>query len=211
VEAANGHCRRQLWVLATSVEVNPFQEQALRDTGENVGLAVLSLDSAAARPELPEIASIVALCASAPDETLNALSRPEWRDAKLRVNVPPLDEARDELEKIRALPQFTEWLTHFRATLTGLPLWSPGIDRQNRRLSQNLEADADMSFGAEFDPRKLVPRTVGSELNTWFSAAMVTSDLRRQCDMKAGSTPWCVIVLDGLNEYAPNPDRWLAP
>ena len=37
-----------------------------------------------------------------------------------------------------------------------------------------------------------------------------STTLRRQRDIKAGSTPWCVIVLDGLNEYAPNPDRWLA-
>ena len=129
-------------------------------------------------------------------------------------------------------------------------------------------------------PSRLVPRTVKSELNTWFAAAMATSEptlavilgerydgktwlvfdwlkdtlatlpvpvffigskrgkssakdladhiledikrvlgsferhasttLKRQRDIKAGSTPWCVIILDGLNEYAPNPDRWLA-
>jgi hypothetical protein len=153
-------------------------------------------------------------------------------------------------------------------------------NRQNRRLSQILEADSDMIFGTDFDPSKLVLRTVKSELNTWFAATMATSEpklavivgerydgktwlafdwlkdtlatlpvpvffigskrgknsakdltdhiledikrvlgsferhasttLRRQRDIKAGSTPWCVIVLDGLNEYAPNPDRWLA-
>jgi len=114
----------QLWVLATTVEVNPFQEQALRNTGESLGLAVLILDSAAARPQLPEIELIVALCASAPDETLNAISTPEWLHAKLRVNMPPIDVVRAELETIRALPRFTEWLNRFRAELTDLPLWS---------------------------------------------------------------------------------------
>ena len=74
----------QLWVLATTVEVSPLQDQALRNTGENLGLAILILDSAAARPQLPEIASIVALCASAPDATLDAISTPEWLDAELR-------------------------------------------------------------------------------------------------------------------------------
>jgi hypothetical protein len=36
-----------------------------------------------------------------------------------------------------------------------------------------------------------------------------STTLKRQRDTKAGSAPWCVIILDGLNEYAPNPDRWL--
>ena len=53
--AARSYPDLQLWVLATTVEVNPFQEQALRNTGENLGLAILILDSAAARPQLPEI------------------------------------------------------------------------------------------------------------------------------------------------------------
>src|SRR5262245_41550361 len=55
----------------------PFQEQALRNTGESLGLAILILDSVATRPQLPAIELIVALCASAPDETLNAISTPE--------------------------------------------------------------------------------------------------------------------------------------
>ena len=114
----------QLWVLATTVEVNPFHEQALRKTGENLGLAILILDSAATQPQLPEIASIVALCASAPDETLRAISTPEWLDDKRRVNMPPIDVVRAELETIRALPRFKEWLNRFRAELTDLPLWS---------------------------------------------------------------------------------------
>ena len=71
----------QLWVLAPTAEVHPFQEQALRNTGESLGLAILILDSAAARLQLLEIALIVALCASAPDETLNAISTPEWLHA----------------------------------------------------------------------------------------------------------------------------------
>ena len=270
----------QLWVLATTVEVNPFQEQALRDTGENLGLAVLILDSAATRPQLPERASIVALYASARDETLKAISTPGWLDAKLRVKMPPIDVVRDELEKIRALPRFTEWLNRFRAKLTDLPLWSLVTNRQNCRLTQILAEDADTIFGADFDPSKLVPRTVRSEINRWFAAAMAAADpklavivgerydgktwlvfdwlkdtlatlpvpvffigskrgkssakdladhvledikrvlgsferhasttIKRQRDIKAGSTPWCVIILDGLNEYAPSPDRWLA-
>jgi hypothetical protein len=150
----------QLWVLAPTVEVNPFQEQALRNTGENLGLAILILDSAATRPHLPEIASIVALCASAPDETLNAISTPEWLDAKLRVNMPPIDVVRAKLETIRALPRFTEGLKRFRAKLTDLPLWSLVASCQNRRLSQILEVDADTIFGTDFDPSKLVPRRV---------------------------------------------------
>jgi hypothetical protein len=278
--AARTYPDLQLWALATTVEVSPLSEQALRDTGENLGLAVLILDSAAAQTQLPGISSIVALCASAPDETLNALSTPEWLDAKLRVNMPPLDVVRDELETIRALPRFTEWLNRFRAQLTDLPLWSLVTSRQNRRLTRILEEDAETIFGTDFYPSKLVPRTVKSELNPWFAAAMATSEptlavilgerydgktwlvfdwlkdtlatlpvpvffigskrekssakdltdhiledikrvlgsferhasttLKRQRDIKAGSTPWCVIVLDGLNEYAPNPDRWLA-
>ena len=90
--------------------------------------------------------------------------------------MPPLDVISDELETIRALPKFTEWLNRFRAKLTDLPLWSLVTNRQNRRLSQILEADADMIFGTDFDPSKLVPRTVKSELNTWFAAAMATSE-----------------------------------
>jgi hypothetical protein len=109
---------------------------------------------------LPEIASIVALCASAPDETLNAISTPEWLHAKHSVNMPPIDVVRTELETISALPQFTDWLNRFRAKLTDLPLWSLVINRQNLRLSQILEADADMIFGTDFDPSQLVPRTV---------------------------------------------------
>ena len=92
--AAQTYPDLQLWVLATTVEVSPLQAQALRNTGESLGLAVLILDSAAAQPQLPEIASIVALCASAPDETLNAISTPEWLDAKLRVSMPPIDKDR---------------------------------------------------------------------------------------------------------------------
>jgi hypothetical protein len=120
--AARSYPDLQLWVLATTVEVNPFQEQALRNTGENLGLAILILDSAAAQPELPEIASIIALCASAPDETLKAISTPKWLDAELSSSMPPVDVVRTELETIRALPQFTEWLNRFRAKLTDLPL-----------------------------------------------------------------------------------------
>ena len=122
--------------------------------GENLGLAILILDSAATQPQLPEIASIIALCASAPDETLNAISTPEWLDAKLRVNMPPIDVVRDELETIRALPRFTEWLNRFRAKLTDLPLWSLVTSRQNRRLTRILEEDAETIFGTDFDPSK---------------------------------------------------------
>jgi hypothetical protein len=268
--AARTYPDLQLWVLATTVEVSPLQEQALRNTGESLGLVVLILDSAAAQPQLPEIASIVAPCASAPDKTLNAISTPGWLDAKLSVNMPPVDVVRDELETIRTLPRFTEWLNRFRAKLTGRPLWSLVTSGQNRRLTQSLEQDADMIFGTEFDPSKLVPRTARSELNTWFAAAMATSEpklaviigerydgrtwlvfdwlkdtlatlpvpvffigskrgksnakdladhvledikrvlgsferhasttLKHQRDIKAGSTPWCVIILDGLSE-----------
>ena len=174
--AAQTYPDLQLWVLATTVELSPLQDQALRNTGESIGLAVLILDSAAARPQLPEIASIVALCPSAPDETINALSAPEWLDAKLRVNMPPIDVVRTELETIRALSRFTEWLNRFRAKLTDLPLWSLVTSRQNRRLTQILKADADTIFGTDFDPSKLVPRPVKSELKAWFAAAMATPE-----------------------------------
>jgi hypothetical protein len=46
--AAQTYPDLQLWVLATTVEVSPLQAQALRNTGESIGLAVLILDSAAA-------------------------------------------------------------------------------------------------------------------------------------------------------------------
>jgi hypothetical protein len=158
--AARTYPDLQLWALATTVEVSPLSEQALRDTGENLGLAVLILDSAAAQTQLPGISSIVALCASAPDETLNALSTPEWLDAKLRVNMPPLDVVRDELETIRALPRFTEWLNRFRAQLTDLPLWSLVTSRQNRRLTRILEEDAETIFGTDFYPSRVCMKCV---------------------------------------------------
>jgi len=49
-------------------------------------------------------------------------------------------------------------------------------NRQNRRLTQILAEDTDTIFGADFDPSKLVPRTVRSEINRWFAAAMAVSD-----------------------------------
>jgi hypothetical protein len=109
VAAAQTYPDLQLCVLTTTVQVSPLQEQALRDAGGSLGLAVLILDSAAARPQLPEITSVVALCASALDEILNALSTPEWLDAErsINMNMPPVDAVRTELETIRALPQFT--------------------------------------------------------------------------------------------------------
>jgi hypothetical protein len=90
--------------------------------------------------------------------------------------MPPVDVVRTELETIHALPQFTEWLNCFRAKLTDMPLWSLVTSRQNRRLTQILEQDADTIFGTEFDPNRLVPRTARNELNMWFSAAMATSE-----------------------------------
>ena len=277
--AARTYPDLQLWVLAATVEVSPIQTQALWDTGENLGLAPLILDSAAARPELPEIASIVALCASAPDETFKAISTAEWLDDKLKAHIPPIDAVRADLETICALPRFTDWLNRFRAKLSELPLWSLLTNCQNRRFGQILEANAHVIFGTDFDARKLVPRTAKNDLNTWFATAMGSYDpevgivvgerydgktwlvydwlkdhvstlpapvffigsnrgkngakdlrehilddvkrvlpsyrrhaealINRQRDRRAASRPWCLIVLDGLNEYGPNPQKWL--
>jgi hypothetical protein len=150
--------------------------------------------------------------------------------------------------------------------------------RQNRRLAQILEENAQTMFGTRFESNQLVPRTAKAEINTWFATAKQSSApkiaiiigerydgktwltfewlkenlgtlqipvffiaskhgmnsakdlgdhirddikrvlgsferhaeaiIRRQRDLTAGSTPWCLIILDGLNEYGPNPQKW---
>jgi hypothetical protein len=269
----------QLWVLVTTVALDAFGERALKQTAEILGVGTLFLDSAAAEPELPDLTSIAALCANTPDEMLKAVSTPEWLDSERAAIRPPLTELEVELKKIRALPRFTQWLDRLCTKLTELPTWQLMTTRQNRRLTQVLEENAQTIFGTGFDSNKLVPRAAKVEINTWFTTAKETSTpeigiivgerydgktwlifdwlkenlrtlqvpvffigsnhgmhsakdlgdhilddikrvlgsferhaealIRRQRDFTAGSTPWCLIILDGLNEYGPNPQRWL--
>jgi hypothetical protein len=175
-EAARIYPDLQLWVLTATVSLDPFNKHALEQTAELLGLGVLILDSATAQPELPDLAAIVALCASSPEETLKAIATQDWLDSQRVADMPAITEVQAELEAIRALPRFTEWLDRLRAKLIELPLWQLITNRQNRRLTQILEENAYIGFGTAFDSSTLVPRTVKSDLNAWFPTAMESSD-----------------------------------
>src|SRR5262249_24865407 len=144
---------------------------ALHKTAELLGLGVLILDAAAAEPELPEVASIVALCAIDFEENLRTLSSQDWLDSRLAASLPAIPSIEADLKAIRALPRFTEWVDRLRLTLTGLPLWQLVRMRQNQHLAKILEKDAGIIFGTAFDPSKVVRRSATEQLNSWVESA----------------------------------------
>lgn len=262
----------QLWVLVTTVPVDVYSQAGLRETGENLGLAVLFLDSAAAEPDLPDIPSIVALCAIDPDETLQAIRSPDWLDSRRAAKMPPIASVEADLKAVRSISGFTRWVDRMRMELTEqLPLWQLVIQRQNQRLKKILEEDALHILGTAFDPKKLVSRSAKKAIDKWFAKEIAASDpeiavvagerfdgktwcvfswledhleslsmpvffigskrgmnstkglrdhildevrgvlgpfgrhaeaiVHRHSNTMVASTPWCLIVLDGMNEY----------
>lgn len=110
-------------------------------------------------------------------------------------------EIRSELAAIRESPHFTEFLERFAKELLELPTWSLLVDRQNRRLRKTILQRSSIDFGTDFQPEKVVPRTVKADLGQWFSQAKRSSEpsvgvmLGERFDGKT----WC--VFDWLVEH----------
>jgi hypothetical protein len=84
-----------------------------------------------------------------------------------------------------------DWLSANLATLP-LPVFLIGSNRgidSSKSLKTHILEDVKRSLG-QFE------RHAEAVIN-------------RQRDLKAGATPWCLVILDGLNEYLPNFDKCL--
>ena len=121
--AARRYPDLQLWMLVSTIELDPAKREALGKTGETLGLGVFVLDSATAQPYLPGIPTISALCATEIGATLQAMGDQEWLDARRVAEMPSVDEVEADLKAVRELPRFAKWMSYLRATLTELPVW----------------------------------------------------------------------------------------
>jgi len=275
--AARTYPDLQLWVLVTTTAVGAYDYTALNNTGEKLGLAILILDKTAAEPELSDLVSIVALCATDIETTLKAINDQDWLDSRYSGNMPPITAVEADLKTIQGIPRFSEWMNHLRRKLTDLPLWQLVVERQNSRLAKILEEDALVSLGTAFDPLKVIPRTAKNKINEWLAMAIKSPEpelavvlgerfdgktwcvfdwlkdnlrslqipvffiassrgmastkklydhiyddikqvlgsferhaeaiIRQRRGMMTDSTPWCLLILDGLNEYGPFPNN----
>lgn len=277
-DAAGRYPDLQLWILACSIEVSVQDYEALRTTGENLGLATFILDASPAAPELDRIPRISALCAINPAATL-AILGPALNSSEIsKESLSPLSAIETELQNIAAMPRFKEWCSHLTEQLTSAPIWNLAAKRHNAKLLKMIEEGSWISLGTEFNAGTAVSRTMKRALDKWFDAAShgnmaqfavvqgerydgktwcifdwlrsklpilsvplfyipskrgmqgiplhehLLSEMkdalnsysrhaeaffRRNQSMRLGNHPWCLVVLDGLNEY-PDSERCLA-
>lgn len=277
-DAAGKYPDLQLWILACSVEVSAQDREAIRITGENLGLATFVLDASPAAPALDRVPRIAALCAINPAATLAILGPALNSPAIAKESRPPLSAIETELQNIAAMPRFKEWCSYLTEQLTSKPIWSLAVKRHNAKLSKMIEEGNWTNLGTEFNAETAVSRTMKTALDKWFDAAFhgnttqfavvqgerhdgktwcvldwLRSKLpvlsvpvffipskkglqgiplhehllsamkdvlnsysrhaealfRRSRNMRLGNHPWCLVVLDGLNEY-PDSERCLA-
>jgi hypothetical protein len=265
--AANKYPHLQLWVLAATCEVGVQTADELVDAGSKRGIAVLILDAAAAKLDLPGVSSLVAVAATDVETTTNILADPLWRSGHREPDLPSIEK---ELADIRNHPSFDTWKDRIRRDLRELPTWSYLVRRHNESLRSRIARDALNAFQTGYEPSEAKPRTAEAALTNWLRScatsescdvAVVTGDqgvgktwlvyrwllanihdfslpvfffspqlkdkhgeidtlilkqaqralgtfghnaeavIARQKTREAGRGPWCVVILDGANEY----------
>lgn len=264
--AARAYPRLELWVLACSVECSAQDREALRKTGENLGVATLILDASSASPELSGVPLISALLGVNPIKAMAVLSK---------TTAISLPEVQTEIETIKGIPGFQQWSSDFQKRLLECPMWSVAVRRHNAKLLEAIKGGSRAYLGTDFNQQKVITRTLHQDLDQWLqtnlqnnkeSLAVVQGErydgktwcilswlasqlqnismpvffipssigmqttglyehflsetqhalgsyarhtectLRRAMERSKTSEPWCLLVVDGLNEY-PDSDR----
>lgn len=263
---ARAYPRLQLWVLACSVKCSVQDREALRTTGENLGVATLILDASDASPELAGVPQIAALLAVDVRKTLSVLPQ----NQKLI-----LADIEKDIKTISTTPGFNQWYSDFKDKLLDSPIWSMAIRRHNTKLSKVIKGGNRVYLGTDFNEQTVITRTIQHDLDQWLQANFqdnreplaviqgerydgktwcvlnwlasqlpkislpvffipsnigmhptglfehflsetkaalgsyvrhAESTLRRAMERRKINDPWCLLVVDGLNEY-PDPDR----
>lgn len=163
--AARTYKDMELWVLATTATVSSQTADALRTTGECLGVATLVLDAASALPELGDVPSIIALLAADIAASMDFLTNmARWEDDSPKE----LAAVEAQLMDVAAKPGFTSWLKRLRRSLRELPTWNTLVRSVNEDLVRVIRYDAGNILGTRYDAAAALERDAERELAQWW-------------------------------------------
>ena len=184
--AARAYPRLQLWVLACSVECSAQDREALRKTGENLGVATLILDASSASPELPGVPLISALFVVDPIKVLSVLPQ------TTAISQPDVET---EIETIRKMPGFHQWSLDFKNELLDSPIWSMAVRRHNAKLLKVINEGSRVYLGTDFNQQAVITRTIQHDLDQWLETNLQNNkeSLAVVQGKRYDGKTWCVL------------------